>query len=304
MIEITEEYLKRINQSILHIEENLSRDLSLNHVADIACFSPFHFHRIFKAITNETLNAFIKRRRVEKSAAVLMRNEATSVTEVATMFGFKSTSSFSRAFKQYYEISPLAFRKASPSKYSKIRQPDSKNGQLNPPFEPYICDMTNKIKWLEAHAKIDVFASPSIDLIRVNVIGLHRIKHAFEQLTKWASPKGLLESNEVKAVIIYHDSLKITAYDKARLSICFTIEEAVVPSGEISLTKIKSGRQIIARMEIGMEEFANAWESLLMWMNEKGHKKSQEDPFEVHHNNFNDHPEKKCIVDLCIPVEG
>ena len=57
---LREEYNSRINRVIDYIEANLSKELSLKELADVAHFSPFHFHRIFGAMVGETLNGFIK----------------------------------------------------------------------------------------------------------------------------------------------------------------------------------------------------------------------------------------------------
>ena len=78
-----DEYISRINRVIDYIEENLDDDLSLVRLADVAHFSRFYFHRIFKAIVGETLNSFIQRIRVEKAAILLDANPARSITEIA-----------------------------------------------------------------------------------------------------------------------------------------------------------------------------------------------------------------------------
>jgi len=49
------EYEKRVNTVIDYIREHLSGELSLAELARVAAFSPFHFHRVFKALTDETL---------------------------------------------------------------------------------------------------------------------------------------------------------------------------------------------------------------------------------------------------------
>ena len=63
-----DEYTARINRVLDYIEANIDTALSLETLAGVAHFSPFHFHRIFKAMTGETLNRFIQRIRVEKAA--------------------------------------------------------------------------------------------------------------------------------------------------------------------------------------------------------------------------------------------
>jgi AraC family transcriptional regulator len=51
-------YRSRINQVIDHVNNNLDRSISLDELASVAFFSPFHFHRIFVAVTGETVNNF------------------------------------------------------------------------------------------------------------------------------------------------------------------------------------------------------------------------------------------------------
>lgn len=74
-------------------------------------------------------------------------------------------------------------------------------------------------------------------------------------------------------------------------------------SGEVSISSIEAGKHIVGRFEIGMDEFEKSWTGLYVWMNEQGYKKADRAPFEIYHNNMHEHPEKKSIVDICIPIE-
>lgn len=73
------DHRNRINKVFEHIDKNLDSDLSLAVVSEIACFSPFHFHRVFKTITGETLNEYVTRRRIEKAASVLIHNRSIRI---------------------------------------------------------------------------------------------------------------------------------------------------------------------------------------------------------------------------------
>jgi AraC family transcriptional regulator len=46
---LREEYIARINRVMDYVEKNYSKVLTLDNLADIAGFSRFHFHRIFRA---------------------------------------------------------------------------------------------------------------------------------------------------------------------------------------------------------------------------------------------------------------
>ena len=298
---MNEDYIKRINTILLFIDENLDSELSLETIANIGFYSPFHFHRIFKAITNETLNSYITRKRIEKTASILLHQKTVSITALSLQYGFNSNSSFTRTFKKFYGISPSEFRRSKP-KYSKIRQVESKNGQEKSNFEEYICNSINLINWIKMNAKIEIKEMPKLDLAFVTQIGHLGLGEAYTKLMKWAIPKGLLNENS-KMLTIYHDSFKITEPNKVRMSACLILNEQTKVSGEIGLTTIEKGKFIVAHFEIGLNEFEKSWTGLFIWMNENGYKKADRNPFELYHNNFNEHPEKKAIVDFHIPID-
>ena len=92
------EYEKRVNRVIDHVRAHLAEDLSLERLAHHAAFSPFHFHRIFRAITNETLFAFIQRLRLERAAVALIHHPDESVLAVALDHGFSSAAWLGHVF--------------------------------------------------------------------------------------------------------------------------------------------------------------------------------------------------------------
>ncbi len=302
MNEIKSDYINRINNALKYIDEHLENELSLESISEVAHYSPYHFHRIFKIITNETLHMYINRRRIEKAAAALFRQKDIPISEISLQYGFNSDSSFSRAFKKFYNISPSEFRKVSPSRYSKICQPESKIGQEKAIFEEYICNITNLKNWITMNAKIEIKEMPKLNLAFITHIGKGNLDATFNKLIKWATPKGLMDKPDLKMATIYYDSYKITAPDKIRKSVCIVLNEPVSASGEIGLTTLPAGKHIVGHFEIGIHEFEKSWSGLFVWMNEHGYKKSEQNPFEIYHNNYNDHPEKKFIVDLCIPI--
>ncbi len=77
------EYRARIDRVIAHIDGHLGEDLSLAQLAQIACFSEYHFHRLFRGIVGETLNEFVQRRRLETAARDLYLNPKAKVIDVA-----------------------------------------------------------------------------------------------------------------------------------------------------------------------------------------------------------------------------
>jgi AraC family transcriptional regulator len=153
------------------------------------------------------------------------------------------------------------------------------------------------------NANIEVKETPKMEFACITQIGIQGQSNAFERLMKWAAPKGLMNSDDFKMATIYYDSFKVTPTDKLRMSACILLNEPVEVSGEVGLTTIEKGKCIIGSYEIGIHEFEKAWTGLFIWMSENGYQKSDQNPFEIYHNDFNTHPKKKCIVDLYIPFK-
>jgi len=300
---MNENYIKRINEILTYIDENLDNDLSLEKIAKLAFYSPFHLHRLFKAITNEALNSYVTRKRIEKAAMQLILKKELSISEISLQTGFNSNSSFTRAFSKLYGQSPTNFRNANSKYFSKIGKTDSKNGKMNFITEEYICNINNLKNWIKMNAKIEIREMPKMELAYITQIGVEGIENAFERILRWARPKGLLAGEDSNITRIFHDSFKITDADKVRMSIGVILTSTIQTEGEVSLTTIERGKCIVGRYEIEPKDFEISWNGLFIWMNENGYKKAERNPFEIYRNNPDEHPEKKCIVDLCIPIE-
>lgn len=105
-----QEYRNRINKVIKAIACDPSGDWTTEALAGLAGISTFHFHRIFRALTGETMFAFLQRRRLLRSIELINEGGFT-LTDIALECGFDSGSSLSRAFRKHFHCSPTQFRK-------------------------------------------------------------------------------------------------------------------------------------------------------------------------------------------------
>lgn len=101
---------KLVYESIQGIFAGLDGEVSARVLADDACFSTFHFHRMFCAMTGETAAEMARRLRLERAAYVLT-GTALPVTEIAFDAGFETLEAFSRAFKATFGSSPTLYRR-------------------------------------------------------------------------------------------------------------------------------------------------------------------------------------------------
>jgi AraC family transcriptional regulator len=89
-------YRQRVIRVIEYIYNNLESDLSVDSLAEIAFMSPFHFHRIYRELARETVNATIRRLRLQQAAVELIRSKQP-IARIAKRAAYGSQEAFSRA---------------------------------------------------------------------------------------------------------------------------------------------------------------------------------------------------------------
>lgn len=102
-------YLERIQQGVDYIEARLDEDVELAAVARAAGVSQWHFQRLFKALTGETLKTYIRSRRLAGSLERLLTSDLR-ILDIALLAGFESQEAFARAFKQAFGLTPQKYR--------------------------------------------------------------------------------------------------------------------------------------------------------------------------------------------------
>lgn len=103
-------YPDGIRHGIAYIEAHYSETLSLEDIATHATLSPFHFARLFKRTTGQSVMEYLLRTRLHM-ARHLLTQTALPVHEVAEKCGFADPSYFSRTFKRFEGHTPSAYRR-------------------------------------------------------------------------------------------------------------------------------------------------------------------------------------------------
>lgn len=102
--------LKRVVSAVDFIEANLDKPITLADVSRAVNFSPFHFHRIFRAFVGESVSDYIKKRRLTKAAEQLIETDG-KIIDIAFDNFFESQEAFTRAFERFFHLSPARYRK-------------------------------------------------------------------------------------------------------------------------------------------------------------------------------------------------
>lgn len=133
------DHRQRIQRVVTHINRHLDKKLRLDELSQLACFSPFHFIRVFENVMGEPPQQYVFRKRMEQAGFNLLRRD-WSVTDVTFSVAYETPSSFCKSFKNYYGKSPRRFRDTTPKNlYHKTHHPFrstrknqkwSRNGQV------------------------------------------------------------------------------------------------------------------------------------------------------------------------------
>jgi AraC family transcriptional regulator len=103
--DMLDRWWRRLERAASLLSGRLDDPPSLAELASAAAVSPFHFHRIWRALTRETVGQTILRLRMEASQELLLVRGA-KVTETATALGFGTPQSFARAFRRHTGLTP------------------------------------------------------------------------------------------------------------------------------------------------------------------------------------------------------
>ncbi|MDX9722545.1 MAG: AraC family transcriptional regulator [Myxococcota bacterium] len=320
------EYTARINRVIDHIDAHLGEALSLEELAKVACFSPFHFHRIFRALTGETLGGFIARLRVERAATLLLVNPERPITDIAYECGFSSPSTFARAFSVAFGRSASAFRASGGDGQSKESKAERNSGQQQgkPRKAPSI-ELVYKtgnaahgggLEWRitmtedKNSVQVDLVQRPETTVAYVRHVGPYAgdaalFERLIGRLCAWAAPRGLLRFPETQIMAVYHDSPGITDDDKLRTSICINVPEDTAVSDEVGRMVLAGGSYAVGHFTIKeLQDYPAAWEAMFAhWLPESGFEPSDSPCFELYLNDPKEHPEGHTLMDICIPVQ-
>ena len=318
---LIEEYRARINRVIDYVEKNIDRDLTLKELAEVATFSPFHFHRIFRALVGETLYGFIQRIRLEKAAVKLVQSPRQSITGIGLECGFASSSAFARAFREKYGITASQWRSGGYKNYSKNGTIESKNIQLLGNIRQdyrislrYNRDKTDyfwRIEMKDGLLKTDVEVKdmPEMTIAYIRHIGPYQgdselFGTLFNKMFNWAGPRGLLRFPETKVMAIYYDDPDITDDSKLRLDICITVPPDTEVDGEVGKSTIPAGKYAIAHFEISPDQYGDAWNTVYSgWLPQSGYQPADGPCYELYSGDMASYSGDKHIVDICVAVK-
>lgn len=247
---IKPEYQQVVMKVLHYINQNLADDVSLETIAGIANYSPFHFQKIFSEAILETPKQYVIRLRLERAAHFIKIFPNLAINEIASGCGFSSNSIFSRAFKNYYGISAERYKELPSFKIQEISKKKNQFTQLEEiSWITPISDIQERIKTvkLSPHPAINTIYSFKIACIQTTLSHKENISFAFRSLFQWANPRGLITTS-TKYFGIWLDFPFITPYNKCRFLCGIELNSETKPDKGISILTFNKGQYVNYRM--------------------------------------------------------
>ena len=234
-----------------HVRGHLDGDLSLAALARVAGRSPHHFHRVFKAITGETLTAHVQRARLERAAYLMMTSPQRKLDSIALEVGFSAHSDFTRVFKKHYGVAPSAWDRKTRLDPQSVE--DDYEGMVararagRPPPEFVVSEQPERTL-LYIRTRAPFIGEP----VRTNY---ERLIAALEQLgVDWRGQELLGWS---------WDNYETTPLDRVHCDLGFTLPEvpAAIPEG-FGIQRFAAHRAVAIHCDGPMMDIAIAWDAL------------------------------------------
>lgn len=267
-------YEERILRAQSYLNERLDEDLRLEDLARVACLSPFHFHRVFRGMTGETVGAFVRRLRMQRAASQL-KTSGKPVTDIAFGAGYDSLEGFSRAFHGHYGSAPSTWREAQAP-----RAPDS------------------------ALRAVQVVRRPATEAVFIRHVGPYEtIGPAFGRLFEWAGRQGLL-AGPVEAVGMPYDDPDVTPPERIRCDAVLLLRRRVQVSGEVMSGILPEREYALVRHTGPYERLSDAYAWLCgVWLPRSGREAASAPPLEFYRNRPQQTPPEQLITDIHLPLE-
>lgn len=267
---------------LLHIQSNLDKKPNLEELAQIAFFSPFHFHRIFKAFTGESIFKYIRRLKLERAASELKYSDKL-INLIAIKAGYENTESFSRVFKTQFKKSPMEFRKHSK------KELENSIGHLSKPRKP---------KELNIEL-IDITNTKHLICLR-HIGNYNDVGQTWDSLKKWVYKN----QYKIKSTLgISYDNPKITEEDKIRYDACVELEKNVDLGSKMHRKKIRNGKYAVVTIKGEYESLNTAYEYFYVkWLEKNRFELRNEPSFEVYKNMTPDISPENYITEIYFPI--
>jgi AraC family transcriptional regulator len=273
-------YEERLGRVTAYIYDHLEDEIDLRKLADIACLSPYHWHRIYHAVQGETIAAAVRRLRLHRAAGYLAQTNL-SIEAIAGKSGYGSVPAFARSFKASFGLPPARFRKEG--SHARFRPVSRQRGQAVEPVE--------------------IREIAELSLVCVEHRGSYmKIGRAFDTLYARLGARGLLRPG-LRSIAIFDDDPAATAEPALRSRACVVMAGAIAIDPPLGLAPVTAGPYAVLRHKGPYADMRAAYDWLFgQWLPSSGREPADAPVFEEYLNSPRDTAPAELLTEICLPL--
>lgn len=288
----------RFQRVIDYIYDHLDEKIDLDTLSEIACVSPYHWHRVYRSLCGETLAATVKRLRLHRAAGELA-NSQLAIESIASNSGYSRLQSFNRAFSETFGMPPAKFRLQG--SHTIFNQPTQNQPSLN---NPVIQD--GSVERITEVMDIKIKQVAAMDVLAISHTGSYmNIGNAFEKLFGWLGMRGLI-SPELRSLGIYYSDPDSIAEAELQSAACIALpnSETIEIANPIERKNIQAGEYAVLRHKGPYSTMRSAYQWLYgEWLLSSGREVADAPAFEEYLNNPREVAPTELLTDIYMPLK-
>ncbi|CAH0532702.1 Right origin-binding protein [Vibrio stylophorae] len=261
---------QRIMQVLQYLEQHLDEAIDVQKLAEFACYSPYHFHRIFRVYTGESVCGYRQRLLLERAAKQL-KFDGAPITEIALNCGYDNQSSFNKAFKKRFACTPGEYRQS-------LNRETLSRPQLNQivSAEQHRRGVMNaKMDTASRKLAVKIVERVALQLYCSRALGDYQnaASQAWSSMMRYAYGQKLM-TPKVEMFGICLDDPTVTEPNRIRYQAGLNLLSHPVPQsaqGEVFISELAGGRYAMAVHRGAYDNLNQTYEYLFsIWLEESG----------------------------------
>ena len=281
-----EKRAKIANDVMNYIYKFIDTNINIDELSMELNISKFHLHRIFKDEFGKNIYESIKSIRLQKASNLLITNKYSTITNIAQMTGYSSQTSFLRAFKERFEMTPKEWKNGGYKEYSnKIVEKFSTNSQIIDfsRIEPIIVKMPEMKGYYIRHKGYD-----------------KSIKKTWQKLQTWIYTNDI---KEYKQMALHHDNPIITSLEECQYIAIVCLENDELQN--ITLPSLIIPKGIYAKFSLS-GKYGDVIKLIQWayhtWLIQSGYETTTNPSFTVYHKNHFLSDDGLFDLDFYLPI--
>ncbi|MCB1539839.1 MAG: GyrI-like domain-containing protein [Rhodoblastus sp.] len=274
------DYDERLGRVRDYIYDHLDEDLDFARLAEIACLSPHHWHRIYHALHGETAFATVRRLRLHR-AAYELRQTTMPVERIAERAKYDSAA-FARVFKEQFGMPPARYRREGV-----YAEPGCNRNEEGSPMR-----------------EIEIRQAPPLTVAGIPHRGPYmEIGRAFDQLHNVLTTRALYGPSQHN-VAVYFDEAAITPPADCRSLAGRSVRPAMPIASPLERLELAGGEHAVLRHRGPYAELGAAYDWLFgVWLPGSGREAADRPCYEIYINTPMDAAPKDLITDIYLPLK-